>query len=124
MDKSRLDGFRNWCSLRSLCVSSLPEGLNGVYVLADSELIRYPKGKSDILYIGRTDNFRRRIFGNYIGGVGGETTRRIHSHLFEDKYIGTVEVGFKVCGDFKTEEKRLLELFRSIYGEKPKWNKV
>ena len=122
MDKSSLEGFANWVLLESCNVSSLPEGQKGVYIFTDNEIIHYLKGKSNILYIGRTDNFRRRIFGNYIGGIGGKTTKRIHNYLFRDKYIERVEVGFKVCEDNRFEEKRLQKVFQRIKGEKPIWN--
>ena len=122
MNDNILDGFVNWTPLSVLSVSNLPDELSGVYIFTNDELIRYPKGNSDILYIGQTNNYRRRIFANYIGGVGGATTQRIHSILFVDGFIDKVKVGFKVWEEFKNEEKRLRNSFRRIYGALPLWN--
>ena len=122
MNDNFLDGFVDWTPLNILSVFNIPNELSGVYIFTNDELIRYPKGNSDILYIGQTNNYRRRLFANYIGGVGGQTTQRIHSILFVDGFIDRVKVGFKVCGEFKSEEKRLRSLFRSIYGALPLWN--
>jgi len=118
-----IDEFENWVKMKTMSVSSLPEKLKGVYILIDNDVIKYRKGDSNILYIGRTDNFMRRMFGNYIGNIGGKTTQRIHRLLFEKEYIKRVTIGFKICDEIKTEEKRLLHQFIKRYGEKPIWNK-
>lgn len=122
MPVSILDGFEIWTRLKALSVSHLHETLCGVYIFRHNEEIQYPNGNSDILYIGQTGNYRQRLFGNYLGGVGGKTTKRIHRLLFNDNYIEKVIVGFKICTDYKREEKRLRNLFRRQYGKLPVWN--
>jgi len=104
--------------------SKLPENKAGVYVFTHNEAIEYPKGFSEVLYIGRTDNFRRRLFGNYIGGVGGKTTKRIHEYLFNQGFIHKINVGFKICEDYKREEQKLRKVFREIFGNNPLWNLI
>lgn len=122
MNDNILDGFVDWSPLNILSVSHIPNELAGVYTFTNDDMIQYPKGKSNILYIGQTNNYRRRLFANYIGGVGGPTTKRIHSLLFVDGFIDKVKVGFKMCEGYKSEEKRLRNSFRRIYGALPLWN--
>jgi len=119
-----LDGFKNWTPLMEISPSKLPENKAGVYVFTHNEAIEYPKGFSEVLYIGRTDNFRRRLFGNYIGGVGGKTTKRIHEYLFNQGFIHKINVGFKICEDYKREEQKLRKVFREIFGNNPLWNLI
>ena len=114
--------YDNRVRLNELSTSKLPSELSGIYCIKHEENISYPKGKSDILYIGQTDNYCRRIFGNYIGGIGGAMTQRIHEMLFNESYIE--KVSFKNCDDYKDEEKRLRKIFLRIHSSLPTWNKV
>jgi hypothetical protein len=107
MDSKILEEFSHWLPLIDLCVSRLPSVSCGVYIFTGNENVQYKKGNSKIVYIGETDLFRRRILGNYIGGVGGETTKRIERELFENKFIDKIKIGFKETENVKYEEKRL-----------------
>jgi excinuclease UvrABC nuclease subunit len=78
----------------------------------------------EILYIGSSNNIRRRIFGNYIGGVGGETTQRIHELLFTERQIARVEVAWIEAGEYKDKEAELKEEYRKKHGHLPRWNKL
>ena len=79
-------GFTRWLPLSRLAVGDLPgEAIPAAYALRSAPT-------RELLYIGSTDNLSRRIFGNFIGGVGGETTKRGHALLFEDGNIDDVEL--------------------------------
>jgi hypothetical protein len=79
--------FENWFPLFRLDVGDLVHNRNisGVYGIRSA-------ATSEILYIGSSNNLRRRIFGNYVGGVGGETTQRIHEMLFSEGQVAKVEI--------------------------------
>src|SRR5437879_5947410 len=98
-----MEPFRGvpWVSLASLAPSSMPPGhgdFGAVYAfrLADT---------NELLYIGSTSRLRRRLLGNYLGGIGGETTQRIHSHIFTDFLIDRIEVAWQGTGDGRRMEK-------------------
>ena len=75
---------------------------------------------------GCTGCFRTRILGDYLGGIGGATTQRIHEELFEYKMIGRVEIAWIETKD-KAEAKLKETRFRKIYkanheGQRPAWD--
>jgi len=111
-----LSGFAKWHSLNSIAVKDVPEEGKFVCVLQKSST-------KEILYIGGTTDLRRRLFGNYIGGVGGGTTQRIHALLFEKGAIIDTEVAWKEVTDDASEEKQLREAYFEQYGRLPPWNK-
>ena len=123
MDSKSLgrEGFEEWHPLDELTISDVPYKQKGVYVFR----LRSPlkAGVSDILYIGSSDHLVRRVFGNYFGGVGGKTTKRIHNLLFEEKYLEKGEVGWTIVEDSKVLEKELKVKFRREHRQLPSWNK-
>jgi predicted GIY-YIG superfamily endonuclease len=66
----------------------------------------------EILYIGSTSNLRRRVFGNYLGGVGGATTKRLHGILFLEMKVGEVELAYEETIAYRQREAELKEAYR------------
>ena len=91
-------------------------------MVTDTYLTRR-RDASNILYIGSTNNLMRRVLGNYLGGIGGKTTQRIHNNLFEKNYINNVEISWKIVDNFKNEERDLRKNYLQKHGELPPWNK-
>ncbi len=62
-----LSGFEKLYALDNLAIKDVPEqGKYGfVYIFRRHNT-------KEVLYIGGTTDLRRRLFGNYIGGVGAE----------------------------------------------------
>lgn len=114
------NGFAEFFPLKGLPFSSLPSNKSSVLVLIDTSLSGKPT--SDILYIGKSKNLTKKIFGGYIGGYGGKTTRKISSKLLGDGYIEKVTVSWMVSDDPKAAQEELLENFKKEHGEYPVWN--
>lgn len=114
------NGFANFVPLKGLQFTDLPNNQNSVLVLADSTLTGKPT--SDILYIGKSKNPAKRIFGGYLAGYGGKTTRKIHSRLVDDGNIEKVIISWIKNDNPKTEQKNLLKSFRKEHGQNPAWN--
>jgi hypothetical protein len=113
-------GFSDFVPLKGLQFTDLPSNQSSVLVLADSTLTGKPT--SDILYIGKSKNPAKRIFGGYIAGYGGKTTRKIHSRLVDDGGIDKVTVSWIPDNNPKTAQKNLLKSFRNEHGQYPAWN--
>lgn len=113
-----LSEFEEWHPLNHLAVKDIAEqgGYGFVYVFRQSST-------KELFYIGSTTNLCRRLFGNFIGGVGGGTTQRIHSLLFNEGFIADIEVAWKQVPDYVSEEKRLRQAYLDEKGELPPWNK-
>jgi len=113
-------GFTDAIPLKELQFTGLPNNKNSILVLIDCTITGQPA--SDILYIGKTKKPAKRIFGGYIAGYGGKTTRKIHSLLFDDGYIEKVAVSWMTTDNSKTAQKELLENHKKEHGEYPTWN--
>jgi len=113
-------GFAEFVSLKELPFSSLPFNKGGVLILVDSTLTGKPT--SDILYIGKTKKPAKRIFGGYLAGYGGKTTKKISSKLLDDGYIEKVAVSWMLTDNPKATQQELLENFKKEHGEYPAWN--
>ncbi|MCW3983819.1 MAG: GIY-YIG nuclease family protein [Candidatus Bathyarchaeota archaeon] len=113
-------GFIDPLPLKGLEFNSLPSNQNCVIILTDTTLTGKPT--SDILYIGKTKKLAKRIFGGYIAGYGGKTTRKIHSTLFKDGFIDKVAISWMTNDDPKAGQKDLLENFKKEHDEYPAWN--
>jgi len=118
-DAARLTSFETWIPLLNLAVGALPGhgNISGVYALRSTTT-------GEIIYIGSTNNLRRRVFGNYIGGVGGQTTQRVHELLFSEGWITDLEVAWIETDGYKEKEAELKKEYRKKYGHIPKWNKL
>ncbi len=114
------NGFQEFLPLKGLQFTSLPYNKNSVIVLADCTATGKPA--SDILYIGKSKKPIKRVFGGYLAGYGGKTTRKIHSLLFNDGFIEKVAVSWLPIDDSKAKQKELLESFKKQHGEYPIWN--
>jgi hypothetical protein len=113
-------GFAEFLPLKGLQFSSLPQNKNSIIVIADATVTGKPA--SDILYIGKTKKPAKRIFGGYLAGYGGKTTRKIHSTLFDEGYIEKASVSWMLTDNPKTAQKELLENFKKEHGDYPAWN--
>jgi predicted GIY-YIG superfamily endonuclease len=118
-DAAHLTSFEKWIPLLSLSVGDLPRhgNISIVYAMRSA-------ATDEIVYIGSSNNLRRRILGNYIGGVGGETTQRVHELLFWEGQIAKVEVAWIETGSYKETEEELKQEYGRKYGRLPKWNKL
>jgi len=111
-----ISAFNKWYRLDSVAVRDIPEHGDFVYIFRKCST-------KEIIYIGSTADLRRRLFGNYIGGVGGRTTKRIHALLFEEGAKTDTEVAWKKVPNYKLEEKHLLQVYFEKEGHLPIWNK-
>jgi hypothetical protein len=118
--------FSNWLPLRELRVADFPNcgDCCAVYALRDCR-------SSEIIKFGQTDTLRRRIFGNFVGGIGGHggssTTQFVHQRLFCNSMIDHVEISWIVTKD-KTTAKLMENQFRQSYktahdGHRPLWDR-
>jgi hypothetical protein len=114
------NGFADFFPLKELAFYNLPYNKGSVFALADSTLAGKPT--SDILYIGRTKKPTKRIFGGYLAGYGGKTTRKISSKLIGDAFIEKVAISWMLSDNPKAAQQELLESFRKDHGEYPVWN--
>lgn len=111
-----LSEFKNWRSLDSVALRDIPEHGQVVYIFRKSDT-------KEVLYIGSTKNLRQRLFRNFIGGVGGGTTQRIHALLFKEGAIKDTEIAWRQSLDLTSEEKHLLQAYFEQQGQLPIWNK-
>lgn len=75
----------------------LPEKMRGVYVIYD---IKSDPSDPKILYVGRTNDLRRRIYNNHL--MGNETTARLKKHL-------TISPAYLTISDMALAKKFLKE---------------
>ena len=114
-----MDELRNatWIRLDRLCLADLPKygDVPACYLFREV-------ASGEVIYIGSTEKLGRRLFGNYIGGVGGATTKRIHAALFEPKVLAGVEVAWIEGDDFKALEIELKRQFAELGARPlPRW---
>lgn len=114
------NGFADFIPIKGLQFIDLPGEQNSILVLADSTLTGKPA--SDILYIGKSKNPAKRIFGGYLAGYGGKTTKKIHSKLFDDGNIEKVSISWMQNDNPKAMQKDMLERFKKEHGQYPVWN--
>ncbi len=90
-----------------------------MYGLRDAET-------KEILKFGSTGRLRRRIFAEYLGGVGGETSQRIYAALFTDNMIDHVELAWLVVkdkGEAEQKEKEFRDAYKKAKGRRPAWER-
>ncbi len=114
------NGFAEFVLLKKISFSTMPNDKSSVLILADTTLTGKPT--SDILYIGKSKKPSRRVFGGYLSGYGGKTTRKINSMLLNDGYLEKVAISWRVSDDPKVTQQELLESFKKQHGEYPSWN--
>ena len=113
-------GFAEFVPLKGLSFAVLPHDKSSVLILADNTLTGKPT--SDILYIGKSKKPSKRVFGGYLSGYGGKTTRKINSILLNDGYLEKVAISWRISDDPKVTQQELLESFKKEHGEYPAWN--
>jgi hypothetical protein len=111
-------GFSDFAPLQKITFSSLPLNKGTVIALADTT----EAGKSDLLYIGKTKNPAKRVFGGYMAGYGGKTTRKINSKLLNDGFMAKVTIGWLESVNPKQAQQQLLDDYKKEYGDCPPWN--
>jgi hypothetical protein len=102
-----------WIRLDRLCLADLPHygDVPGCYMFREAT-------SGEIIYIGSTSKLGRRLFGNYIGGIGGATTKRVHAALFEPEVLTGVEVTWFASDHWKTLEIELKHEY-ALLGARP-----
>ncbi len=113
-------GFGEFVPIKGLSYAILPYDKSSVLILADCTLTGKPE--SDILYIGKTKKPSKRVFGGYLSGYGGKTTRKINSMLLNDGYLEKVTVSWTPTDNPKAKQKELLENYKKEHGQYPSWN--
>jgi hypothetical protein len=114
------NGFAEFVPIKGLSYSILSNDKSSVVILADCTLTGKPT--SDILYIGRTKKPSKRVFGGYLSGYGGKTTRKINSMLVNDGYLEKVTISWMPTDNPKVKQKELLENYKKEHGQYPAWN--
>jgi hypothetical protein len=113
-------GFADFIPIKGISFSTLPNDKSSVLVLADCSLTGKPT--SDILYIGKSKKPSKRVFGGYLSGYGGKTTRKINSMLLNYGYLEKVAISWMVRDNPKVAQQELLDSFKKEHGEYPAWN--
>ena len=113
-----MPAFENWIPLEKLSIADLPDQgkVPAVYAMRT-------RSTGEIAYIGSTGSLRRRVFGNYFGGVGGNTTQRLHHHLFAEYQVFHTDVAWIVTETYRETERYLLGEFKREHGRLPSWNR-
>ena len=114
------NGFAEFVPLKGISFSTMPNDKSSVLILADCTLTGKPT--SDILYIGKSKKPSKRVFGGYLSGYGGKTTRKINSMLLNDGYLEKVVVSWMQSDNPKVAQQELMENFKKDHGEYPAWN--
>jgi hypothetical protein len=113
-------GFSEFFPLNGISFTSLPYNKGSVFVIIDNT--QSGKPTSDILFIGKSKKPTKRIFGGYLSGYGGKSSKRINSKLFDDDYIGKTSISWILSDKPKTMQGELLEKFKKEHGAYPIWN--
>jgi len=93
-----------------------------VYILAANKYLRYENGRSRILYIGTTKRGAAR--------PADSAVRKASQVFYKLHGVRTIDVHLATCGPrqamptWRRLESSLLEVFRNMYFELPKGNKV
>lgn len=119
MTTDRTTDDLRWVSVARLSVSELPAAgdVGGAYIFRRA-------GTEEVLYVGSTSSLRRRLLGNYVGGIGGATTQRLHAELLADAFT-SVEVAWVVTPTFRAAEVELMEQYAAAHdGARPPWNRA
>jgi hypothetical protein len=64
------------------------------------------------------------MLGNYLGGVGGETTQRLHGYLLQEAFISVAEVAWFPGERGSAVEDELNREYKGAHdGNLPPWNR-
>lgn len=113
--------FQYWLPLRQLALAQPSKHGNCPAVYAFRDL-----RTGETLKFGNTGHLRNRMFKNYIGGVGGATTQRIHTELFANNMIDLVEVAWLQTEDKAQAERKEKEFraeYKKVHGRRPIWDR-
>jgi hypothetical protein len=113
-------GFVDFILLQRLTFSSLPTEKGVVLVLADNTQVGKPN--SNILYIGKSKKLAKRVFGGYLAGYGGKTTRKINSKLQNEGYMDKITISWMETENPKQTQQQILDDFKKEHGDCPPWN--
>jgi hypothetical protein len=113
-------GFVDFVLLQGLTFSSLPNEKGVVLVLADNTQAGKPN--SDILYIGKSKKLAKRVFGGYLSGYGGKTTRKINSKLQNEGYMDKITISWMETENPKQAQQQIIDDFKKEHGDCPPWN--
>jgi hypothetical protein len=116
----RENGFSECRPLKGLSFVNVPYNRSCVFVIIDTSLTGKPA--SDIIYIGKSKKPAKRIFGGYLSGFGGKTTRKINAKLFEDGYIEKTGISWVLSDKPKALQSEVLGKFMVEHGGYPLWN--
>lgn len=133
--RRRLSGYRypplraNFSMLYPLTVEAVQSNAPaspGIYEfrLRDKE-IKYPNGRTPIIYIGSTRNIKKRL-RDHIGknSKNGRIRKFLKNNECLFRYIELASPHFQKDMKWREDEKRLYKLFVTTYGSAPKCNKV
>ena len=87
----------------------------GIYILSlvsKKHLIRYPKGHSNVFYIGKSENIGNRLWQH----LSSKTNKKLYNHIIDDDtnvYILKYSHG---NANLINKEKEALMLFEQKYG--------
>ena len=117
------EGFKNWEPLLDLSMARLP-GKRGecsaAYAMRDAST-------GEILKFGHAGCLRTRIIGNYLAGLGGGTSQRIHRELIYNNLIDRVEVSWaetKDSAEAEQKEKQFRANYKTTHGRRPMWDRL
>ena len=108
--------FSEYIKLSKKYLNKIPTEA-GVYEMSISLKIDYMNYRSNVIYIGASNNLRKRII-NYLGN-------QLKNNRL-NKFITNHDVFLRFClaEDYILVEKRLLKFFKNIYGELPRANNL
>ncbi len=103
--------------------------LSGIYIVTANKEFERLRGKSDILYIGRTGNLRRRMKyllkyflpPKFAGNWGKHTARKALKTILEETDI-KVYISYVTCSNYKEIETKLLQKYCKNHIESPPLN--
>ena len=126
MDSKVLEeyGFTRWYGMVEISKNkNIVPPQAGVYIFRLKWSFGRLRERSDILYIGSSENLYDRIVWNYLERHGGKTTQRIHNYLFKKGYLKDVEVSWVITNSYNELESKLLGIYEEEHHELPPWNR-
>jgi hypothetical protein len=110
-------GFSDSIALAKVTAVDLPYQA-GLFAFIDKSM----EGQTDLIYIGRAKNLEKRVFGDIFGGQGKKSMQKIHAKLFDEGYLGKLEISWMPADKLKARKADLLQKFKQEHGAYPSWN--